>query len=366
MVVVDFRIAAEFIDQNLALILLTDDAACRFEVADMAVAHFCRAVLILLDIADLDMFPSTAVLKDESPLAGRQFPLMERPSIHIRGEKPLEDGVLRRKSDMGSGGASLHLYIALDLHIVILFFIDVRRTGRIYIKRRLTARDDLAAADTKLAPIYDNAGGRFDVHHAGDMKTCRAIMIFHVDALVFRLNLDSVRRIARILDVEIGMLCQMNPVIFCLDGKGSQFLHLQRTASDEKSYRLCACPALVRPLILLARASREGKIMPFHIDLAFAPLTPHQGTVRRESVHRGTLDKILIPRRINRQCGIFMECILRSVCSAACTDAFLFPMILLIVCAVPRAFSNLASTVVLDAALSRRFIEENIFDFHRL
>ena len=248
MVVVDFRIAAEIVDVNLALILLTNDAACRIETADAAVAHFLRAVLILLDVADLGVLPCAAVLEDEIARAGCQFPLMERPRIQIGGKESLEDGILRRQTDISGGGTCLHLDVALDLHIAILVHgndiaiaphlgIDVRRTGRIYIKRRLTLRD----------------GRCFDIHHAVDMKTCRVIIIFHVDALVFRLNLDGMRRIACILDVEIGMLYEVNPMIFRLDGKSTQLLHLQRADSDEKSHRLRACPTIVRTLILLAR-----------------------------------------------------------------------------------------------------------------
>ena len=120
MLVHDLHVAAELINMNLALILLTNDAAIGVQTLDTAVAHLCFPVLILHDIAVLDMLPSTAILQDEIAVALCQFPVILWPCIEICGIEPLENRVWRDKTDVGGGRACLYLHIPIDLYIAPL------------------------------------------------------------------------------------------------------------------------------------------------------------------------------------------------------------------------------------------------------
>ena len=119
MLVHHLHIAAEVVDEDVALILLANDTAVSIETVETAVADLCLTVLIHA-CADLDMLPHSAVLEGEIALAGRQFPLVKRPSIQIGGKESLEDGVLRRQTEIGAGRSVLYSDIALDLHIAAL------------------------------------------------------------------------------------------------------------------------------------------------------------------------------------------------------------------------------------------------------
>ena len=288
MLVHHLHLAAEIVDEDVALVLLANNAAVSIETVDAAVAQLRLAVLIHA-CANLDMLPCSAVLEDEIPLAGRPFPLMERPSVHISGEKSLEKGVLRRQTEIGAGGAVLHPDIALDLHVAALVHrndvaftvrlcIDLCRADRINIERRLALRDDPAAADRKLSSIDDDALRRLDINLAFDVKICSAGGAFQIDSLVLGSYRNS-RICSRSIMNEklcIPLICitqQMDAVVLRLDRRLAERLQLKRAAAHKNACGLVAAQ-LAGLRAEVATANVNIQRMTLHLNAATPAFAP--------------------------------------------------------------------------------------------
>ena len=349
MLVYDLHVAAELINMDLALILLTDDTAIGIQPLDTAVAYLCFAVLILHDIAVLDMLPSTAVLQDEIAVTLCRFPVVLGPCIEICGIETLENRVWRNKADVGGGRTCLHLHIPIDLYITPLVHgnniaiavqlgVDVRLARRVDIERRCTAGDNLAAADAELSSIDDNAARCRYIDHTVDRKTCRAIIALKVNPLVFRLDLDGVCRIARILDVEICVaLCavtdQMDTVVMRLDRRRAERVHRECAAIHENARGLISTP-LTGLCTGIALAGVDRERMSIHIDIAVFALAPEDAGKIIAAVFIMRLDRVV--RQTWREREIALE-----IVGGTRADPLCIPMRLLRRRALPCTFCDL-------------------------
>ena len=103
----------------------------------------------------------------------------------------------------------------------------------------------------------------------------------------------------------------------------------------------------------------DVQLMSVHLDAAALPFAPQDAA---------EIITVLVIQHLDGIVGAFhgkRDVLVQGVGRAA-PNAFLSPMILLIVCTVPGPFDDLTPAVILDSTLSCRFIEEKIFYFQRL
>ena len=361
MLVHHLHIAAEVVDEDVTLVLLADDAAVGIKAADTAVAQLRRTVLIPAR-AELRMFPRTTVLENEIAIARRQFPIILRPCVHIGSKESLEDGILRRQTDISGGRSCFHLYIALNLHIAILVHgddvtftihrrIDLCRTGRVYIKRRITLRDDSATADGERASIDDHAFRCINIDHAVDFQPRSAVVAFEIDALVLRHNFHGMICICLILDIEVRIplpliTYQMDAVVVRLNRRLAERLQLKRTTVHQNAGGLVAA-TLSRLRTDIADSGINIQRMPIHMDTAVLSFAPQDTTEIIAAVLVQRLDGIVA--ELGRKCSVVAEAVGR-----AAANALLVPILLLTDCTFPVALRNLTSfaDIFLDASLS--------------
>ena len=361
MLVDETHIATEIINNDVALVLLTDHTTIRIQTADAAVSQLCLTVLVLAR-AGLHMLPCAAVAEGEETIALCQLPVVRWPRIHIRREEPLEHRVLRRQPDIGSSGARLDLHIAIDLHITVCIHrndvactvhcgIDLCRAGRVDIECRAALRGNLSSADGKRPRIDNHALRRIDIDRAVDGEARSIVVALKENALVLRSNLHGVIYCIFYIEVCRALILvsnEMNAVVLCTDHRLAERLHLESSAIHEDTRRLVST-ALTGLCAHIAVTRLNGQRMSVHIDAAVFALAPHDAAKVIATIFVVRLDYFVTER--GRKFGIRVKLVGRSA-----ADTLRTPELLLTYGTVPVPLDELASLtdIRLDTALSIR------------